>query len=388
MKTQLKLAMTAVFFVMPAYGQESATTKDKSFYDGAEIRAGFALSKAGQSLKGSEFHEIIFKNHTVSKSGVKPDNANTTEDFLQSAPEKAVENGFLLNLADGSGALNEPTLNLLGIDKLNIKPVKIGNYRSVTHLNGKLDGSEVNTAFGLEHPAIHFISSIPNWFIPGVTIDHQFKRDASDSTTGKFTGRLFTGLSTTKARRKITFSLDEVKKRVPTLKAAIDWRAKSLQDMVTTGDDEFDRFLRQNIGKLLANGIRTQVATQIADFDRSHPNATEEMKQQFFEEIGEQIYEEMLPQFYKDFADSFSLATVNALWLESSGWYTFAGKPSGRRLNGVVALVGTHFFAYKGNGPQPKGGRSFLQVRGEYGHDRAAQTDDIVRFTASLNHTF
>jgi hypothetical protein len=344
---------------------KAAQTNSTSLLDGLQVKASAVYGKSGGAWKFSEAHEIILRGQTLDKKGeaVKNTDALAQFDFIKSAPEKAARNGFILDLASGSGAVDHSLINFLGKDKFSLPKIPVGKqFSAVTRLDGQLNGKEVNFAYGLEGPSwdVPIGKNAPGrsaWFLPGVALTHNYLRDGKDKTSGQLTGRLFFGtMKTGLLRPGLPFTIDDVFREAGDFTELQKFEPKPNPDGTKptpkkTDTPELTAWLKRLV--TVFDGVPT--SQYRAEMEAAFNLANRGRK----------------------------IAPSRAFWVESDAWYTFAGDPEGRRFDGLLALVGTQYFGYKEDGS-----RSSFEVRGEYGHDRADLTEDLVRVRAGVSHTF
>ena len=326
---------------------------------GLQIQEGVLLDFAKGARKTAEAQKIIYKGQMLTQSGSLGDKADTTSQFFLKNPQKSDTQNLLLDLTHGSGTVNQDIINALGLTKFSLPQVNLSPFSSNLGLDARLDGKQVRGTFGLESPSAHPIPGEANWVRLGGNVEQEWQDRSlgGNHTSGTGTYRAFLGkaLWTRNSHVPLPFTLAELQNAAPTLDVLKAGHK-------ATGNVELDQFV---------TGL-TSLLTPTSPFPGNFPQPPD---------VTAATYPAFLQDRFTRYARAYQIEPGAAFWLESVGWYTFAGDPQGPRLQASGAAVATYYFDVNAQ-------TGSLQLRYEDGYNRAAPGVRLNRLFISLGVTF
>lgn len=435
-----------------------------SSLEGLQVRAGATGNTLGAPDWGF-YHKVTYKDQMLTAHGNPIKNSDATHQLLQKKGGTLTDASKVsFDLVDGSGAVDDGTLNALGIQSIPVKKLGVDTLRTTLRFASTLNGAHKVAVAGFETKGMHIPGlDLSHWVILGINggYEGQPKSAGGETGTGQLTGRAFFGDARWRYMGKGPFDKTDAQKALDVSRIGPDTpRADGkvhYQDRLIryangethSDNNDLDHFLIVQAGKFapgpgditslslfeetLKSLIETaNLAGNMLDFEAAKaalapsvigndPIDSEglihyQMRLKRYKDGSVHSQNAALDLFLKNLADkygqppvvlpkpgdflieadfntwlsrtitialpSYTLQPKYAAWLETEGWYNFAGKTSGQRARGIVAPTVTYYFALNGKS------RSDIQVRYETGFDYAAPTTRVNRVIATLGLDF
>ena len=350
----------------------STGSSSDGFVDGFIIDLGYN-GDLSSGHKNATFYQVSYKGKMLSQHGTAPNPTDITNAFQTPNAQQAASgdtNAYSVVLKQGVAKLSGGYFDALGNQASTIPLGFLRNFRGDARLSGTTDGKTVNTAVGLESLPLHPLQWIganrnrtaTDWLLVGIDGERQSgSPDASNATpltqnAALATYRTFIGKAFGwHAARTNTITQADVLKEAKTLAAAR--KLPYVQNASPQGA------VQREVVELLAPF--NPVTSPIKDTD---PQATDEVwwKTAVVEDVS---------AYNRANGDT----PTNAVYFESSGWYTLSGNPQGSKAKAMFGLSFQHWISDTPNQ------QSTLEVRYEDGYDRAAPTLRIDRFLVTIN---
>jgi len=327
-------------------------------WSGLTAKAGVSYDFTAKTTQA--YHEITLKGKPVASHGTAPKVADATSLFSidQKGNASDATPGYQLDIFSGHGTLHGDVFDALNLHELTFRPLMLGaDWKGQSQVAGDLDGNTLNGAVGIERLPIHLqdLGLVPrnqtfklaNWLVPGVMASGE----KGKTGTGIATYRAFLGESfgwTVSKSKKPPFDLDQFLHDYP-----------DYPSVVAAGD------------ALLAAKRRSYTPEEEFIIFESRSGT-----------LNAGNYAAEIPKRFAARIRTYLMEPSSALWVESKGWYTFAGDPQGPRWKPLVALVLTF---WKDSGANS---RSSLSFRYQNGFDRTDPEKRVNVGMVSADLTF
>ena len=360
----------------------AANPQNSFTVQGLQVNLGYQGEVKGDN-KNSFYYQIKYKGQSLGEHGTAPKQTDITRQFSVPGTDATSDaNNFSLNIQQAAGTLKTGTFDGLGIQPIKFAIPALSSLRGSAQASGTLDGKTVNTSVGMEtYPILPLDqinrssgANITNWLMFGLNGEHQSNTAAPSANqsmgmvsnvnqnVGLATYRAFIGKAfgwSYRAPNQPLVALTKVLERADTVVAARKLLGTAGQGQLNQNDP---------VDQQVAFTVLRGDVVSVSDAD---PEATNKV-----------FWQDKVQRQLVSYAKGYFQEPSDALWLESSGWYTLSGNPQGSKAKGIYAITLTHWFN-SNDQTRPQ-----IQLRYENGFDRAAPTVRENRFIATIGAAF
>lgn len=347
-------------------------------YKGVQLTS--SLNFDFRTNKTQDTYRLMYRGKLVKEHGKDPTYLDPTHQFPLNGPGDTSD--IVLNLTEGTTALNNKIFDVLGVKPTKFQPLGLGSLRGVVRLSGSFD-RQFNLAAGLETPPIRPLNALGfknpgmlNYLIVGFNGEYQAVPGANNKVVGLVTARMALGKA---------FGWHKDQGAEPDIK--LDKALKELPKNLTV--ESFLAYARALPGDrmTLEQGFLKDTAGSIETWQEwinTDPNSAEykEAVQELAALSKEGGIEQLLRDRFVIYRGNNTIKPRSAIWFEGSSWYAVNGNATGRDLRHQAALTYSYF------GELGDGFNYSLNLRYEHGQARGDLLEKTNRLIASVGIVF
>jgi len=347
----LMLCLLLAWALFPAFVCGAATPADlaveaqnPSPASAIEIDAGYRFD-LGPGAASESFSRVSYFGELVRSTGTPFKYAHGIDLLAPAVPTGAGDrNRLALRFEKGTATIGGSLLAAEGVQPLALRGLEKLQLRGTAWAAGDPENGSLQYAVGLESPPARIPgmahSQASNWIVLGVNAQRQESDAATTTISGSelLTYRSFLG-------------------------KAFGWRKSA--DVGKTAAEIAGVFLSQAPTYAQAQDLAGKIESTPA-------NSRTQLQQVFLDTVTEAESEgnwtATVRAMALGHADAITDQPTVSVYAESSGWYTFAGDPQGRKLKNLITATVDYWLL-------PTRDDVFLRVRYENGYDRALPTE-------------
>jgi hypothetical protein len=392
MKILSKALLTLAFLLQSTIGICADGNGVVGMFSGLHLDAGY-LDNFISGKNNSFYYNASYKGDQFASKGTpfKVEDLYVKADPPAPPSPKAIEgdtNIYSVQINRGTAAIKGGIFEAVGRKEIKLPIPLLEKLRGTADFSGTLDGRQINISLGLETPALHPVSilnerydaGLTNWLIVGVNgetrpsqVSGKDNADYGMVTYRAFIGKGFGWVQSYKVKE----FQKEIRSRMSTMPKAISEGLKARASVKTNQkqgklapwvDTDIYAMTKRCLG---LSKEQFDSLTEESDLVKNPPAACANGQ-------GD------ITTFVTHYTDDWSLPPdkpTSALWLEDSGWYSFAGNEPVHRFNNIVRATATLWLA-------PQDNSSYIRVLYENGYNKADPSNKFHYFAAMVGLDF